>query len=92
MPIHYPALAVFIVAIVLVIVALVRRKSTKELAWLTSVSLFATMFLIYVHDYGGVDATVVRETALGIPIPVGIFFLIVWLGRWRQRRAHDAGK
>ena len=100
MPVHYStiailaniALAVFIVAVALTVVALVRRKSIKKLAWFASVSFMPMIFLIYIHDYGGVDARVVRETAYGIPIAVGIFFLIVYLGRRRQRRVRDAGK
>ena len=100
MPIYYPsiaiaaniALAVFIVAVGLVIVALVRRKATKKLAWFTSGSFMPMAFLLYAHDYGRVDARVVRETAYGIPIAVGIFFLIAWLGRRRQRGARDVGK
>lgn len=86
------AVTLFIVCIIFTVITLVRRKDAKKMAWLTSGAFLLQSFAYSTYYYDGISAKGMLETAVEIPIAVGIFFLIFWLGRRRQRGAHDTGK
>jgi uncharacterized membrane protein YccC len=86
MSVEYPGLAFFIVSIILTIIGLCMGKYVRRLAWLTSGAFLLYRFLASVEYYNGIDLRGIVETAVSIPIAIGIYFLIVWLGRRRARK------